>query len=500
MGYYESPPMIQQSRGSEIISAAITNAASALSQGIIAKGERKRQEEKEQKLTLQKLQDRKNETDLYYNDKLSDWSSKETGVNNVVDKKIYDIIQKKITLAADSRIALLNETNSEKRQEYLKNIRNADNALSNAAGFSKRFAPEVATYKLDTKASTLGVAGGNIVNGKDDKAVLDNSSVLEVVGGMDSLYLESNIDVEEDEDGDGFILKVSGKRKDGTTFNVPIRTKEYLKSDAELGDTMLSKVESMDVFNTQAMQHVADKKGVIYEGMLLRTHDTVDLPSSGGDIYQIKNARKLQESLIKSEIDKTSNITAAGIVGTDSQTRIKNYIDLTLNKGMGWYDKNWKGKLNPEQQVATLSKLLTDKAFGELVRNLPRTEHKDGTITYYNPDAPEGIKPKEETTKVKKGINTQGSPAFDADRKQEVGKDFERLIAGTVPLSQIIDVPEIDNSFTLTKTGNTKRPLKIIDKNGKTYTKEELRKLLSKRKYTPEQKRAQETGVLPDLQ
>ncbi len=69
MGYYENPPIIQPSRGSEIISASITNAASSIAQGIINAGERRRKEEKERKLTLQKLQDRKNETDLYYNEK-----------------------------------------------------------------------------------------------------------------------------------------------------------------------------------------------------------------------------------------------------------------------------------------------------------------------------------------------------------------------------------------------------------------------------------------------
>jgi len=500
MGYYDNPPIIQQGKGSEIVTASIVGAANSIAQGFIAKGERKRQEEKERKLTLQKLQDRKNETDLYYNDKLSDWSAKEPIVNDTLDKKIYGIIQQKITLAADSRIALLNETNPEKRQEYLKNIRNADNALTNAANFSKRIGEQTATWRTATKASKVGTPGGNIVNGKDDTEILNNTAVLEIVGGMNSMYENSNIDVEEDENGDGFILKVSGKHKDGTSFNVPIRSREYLKADTEMGDGLLLPVESLDTFQTQAMQHVADKKGVIYEGMLLQTRETVDLPSSGGDIYQIRNARRLQESLIKAEIDKTSSVTAAGLIGADSQSRLRTYIDYTLQQGTGWYDKNFKNITDPNIQKSTLSKLLTDKAFGELVRNLPRVKQKDGTIAYYNPDAPEGIKPKEETKKGKKGVDMSGSPAFDLERKQEVTQQFERLISGKVPLTEIIDVPELDNSFSLEKTNNPKRPLKIIDKNGKGYSKEELRKLLSKRKYTPAQKRAQELGGLPDLE
>jgi hypothetical protein len=405
MGYYENPPIIQPSRGSEIVTASIVDAANSLAQGFMLRGERKRQEEKERKLTLQKLQDRKNETDLYYNDKLSDWSVKEPKINDVVDKKIYSIIQQKITLAADSRIALLNETDPGKRQEYLKNIRNADNSLVNAAGFSKRIGEQTATWRMATKASQVGTPGGNVVNGKDDADILNNTAVLEIVGGMDAMYEDSNIDVEEDENGDGFILKVSGKHKDGTTFNVPIRSREYLKADSEMGDGLLLPVESLDTFQTQAMQHVADKKGKVYEGMLLNTTDTVDLPSSGGDIYQMRNARRLQEPLIKAEINKTSSVTASGLIGADSQSRLRTYIDYTLEQGPGWYDKNFKNITNPTVQKATLTNLLTDKAFGELVRDLPRVTQKDGSIAYYNPDPPTGIKPKE---KAAKGTKTTG--------------------------------------------------------------------------------------------
>ena len=414
MGYYESPPMIQQSRGSEIISAAITNAASALSQGIIAKGERKRQEEKEQKLTLQKLQDRKNETDLYYNDKLSDWTSKETAVNDVVDKKIYGIIQQKITLAADSRIALLNETNQEKRQEYLKNIRNADNALSNAASFSKLMAQQTATWRLDTKASKVGTQNGHVINGKDDQEIMNNTATLEILGGMDALYKDTNIDVLEDENGDGFILKISGEHKDGSKFNVPIRSKEYLKADAEVGDGLLLPVESLDTFHTQAMQDVADKKGKIYEGLLLPTTDTVDLPSSGGDIYEMRNARRLQEGAIKAAISKKANVTASGLIGTDSQSRLRTYVDYTLAQGPGWYDKNFKGS-TPEEQKNTLTGLLTDKAFVELVKDLPRVTQKDGTIAYYNPDPPTGIKQKEKVAKGTKPTGQTGTQKNQVD-------------------------------------------------------------------------------------
>jgi hypothetical protein len=231
---------------------------------------------------------------------------------------------------------------------------------------------------------------------------------------MDALYKDTNIDVLEDENGDGFILKISGEHKDGSKFNVPIRSKEYLKADAEVGDGLLLPVESLDTFHTQAMQDVADKKGKIYEGLLLPTTDTVDLPSSGGDIYEMRNARRLQEGAIKATISKKANVTASGLIGTDSQSRLRTYVDYTLAQGPGWYDKNFKGS-TPEEQKNTLTGLLTDKAFVELVKDLPRVTQKDGTIAYYNPDPPTGIKQKEKVGKVAKPTGQTGTQKNQVD-------------------------------------------------------------------------------------
>lgn len=398
MGYYESPPIIQPSRGSEIISASIANAASSIAQGLIASGERKRQEEKERKLTIQKLQDRKNETDLYYNDKLSDWAAKETPVNNAVDKKIYDIIQQKITLAADSRIALLNETDATKRQEYLKNIRNADGALTNAASFSKLMAQQTATWRLDTKAVKVGTPGGHVVNGKNDREILDNTATLEILGGMDAMYKDTSIDVGEDENGDGFVLKVSGKHGDGNIFNVAIKSRDYIKADAESEDGLLVPVEGLDTFHTQAKLDIVDKKGNVYEGYLNPNRETVDLPSkgtSGGvgrDIYQITNGQRLQDKAIKAKINETSQVTASGILSADSPSRLRTLLNYTLKQGIGFYDDSFKGK-TPEEQKTILSSILTEKAFTEMTKGLEQTE-ENGQKVYWNPTADIKLKDK----------------------------------------------------------------------------------------------------------
>ena len=70
MGYYDNPPIINFSKGYDY-SQAILSASDAFVQGMNARADRKRQEEQQRELTLRKLQERKYEVDLAYNDKLS---------------------------------------------------------------------------------------------------------------------------------------------------------------------------------------------------------------------------------------------------------------------------------------------------------------------------------------------------------------------------------------------------------------------------------------------
>lgn len=398
MGYYENPPIINANRGSEMISSAIANAASSLSQGLIARGERKSQEEKERKLTIQKLQDRKNETDLYYNDKLSDWASKVPKSNDVVDTQLSKLVQDKITLAADSRIALLNETEPSKRQEYLKNIKNADVFLQSSSTFAKSIAMQTATWRLDTKAVKVGEPGGHVVNGSTDEQILDNTAFLEIVGGMDARYKDANISLSEDETGEGAVLTVSGKHEDGRAFEVSINSRNFDKAEAESEDGLLLPVESIDTFSTQAREGVVDKKGNILPGYLSQKRETVDLPSSGtsggvgGDIYQIVNGQRLEEKVIKDTIAKKAEVTATGYLGADSPSRLRALIDYTLKQGVGYYDEQFKDK-DPATQKEMLKNILTEKAFTEMTSTLEKTT-ENGKTVYWNPTADIKIKDK----------------------------------------------------------------------------------------------------------
>lgn len=400
MGYYENPPIISANRGSEMISSAIVDAANSLSQGLIARGERKRQEEKERKLTIQKLQDRKNETDLYYNEKLSEWSSKTQKTNDVVDTQLTKLVQDKITLAADSRIALLNETEPSKRQEYLKNIKNADVFLQSSTKFAKSLAMQTATWRLDTKAIKVGEPGGHFVNGSTDEEILDNTAFLEIVGGMDARYKDTNISLTEDQTGEGAVITVSGKHEDGRAFNISINSNKFDKAEAESEDGLLIPVESIDTFNTQVREGIVDKKGNILPGYLNQKRETVDLPSSGtsggigGDVYQIVNGQRLEEKVIKDSIAKKAEVTATGYLGADSPSRLKGLIDYTLKQGVGYYDDNFKGK-DVATQKEMLKTILTEKAFSEMTRSLEKTT-ENGKTVYWNPTA--DIKMKDKPT------------------------------------------------------------------------------------------------------
>lgn len=477
MGYYESPPIVQPSRGGEIISASITNAANSIAQGILNVGERRRQEEKERKLTLQKLQDRKNETDLYYNEKVSDWASKQSHTSDVVDKQMYNLVQNKITLAADSRIALLNETDPAKRQEYLKNIRNANTFLDSTATFAKSIAGQTATWRLDTKAIKVGEPGGHAVNGSTDEEILDNTAAVEILGGMDARYKDPNIEVQEDEQGDGVILHVTGKHEDGREFKVSINSKSFDKSEVEGDNGLLIPIESIDTFHTQAKEDIVDKKGNIYEGYLSPKRETVDLPSSGTsggigkDQYQIVNGQRLQSEAIKAAIKKKADITATGMIGADGPGRLRALLDYTLKQGVGFYDDKFKNITNPEEQKAILSNILTEKAFSEMTRSLEKTT-ENGQTVYWNPTADIKLKDKPSASSLK-------------EEKEKpttyLSEYYDNLISGYQP-KQGEQISAGQTAYR-TRAGLVENLNQLSGKTDKYITKEELEKMYANAPY-----------------
>lgn len=459
MGYYENPPMVQSDRSASIIADSIVRSSESIAKGFIAMGERKRQEEKERKLTIQKLQEQKNKVDLAYNDKVSEWSKTQGKGNPEVTKRIYNLIDSKIKLAADSQIALLSETNTEKRNEYLKNIRTADQFLNNSAKFGESLAMDTATWREAAKSLKVGVAGGYVINGKDDKEIMDNTSAVEILGGMDQTYEETSIDVKPDEDGDGVILIVSGKRKeDGSTFTSTVRSKDYMSSDVSGNGGFLLPVEKLDDFYAQATKDVVDKKGFIYAGYLSQTRETVDLPSSGGDIYQLRNGQRLQDKAIKAKINEKSSIRAEGIIATYNPSSLRTLIDYTLGNQPGYYDKNFK-TLNPNDQKLVLTEMLTNKSFEGMTNNLERTKDANGNTVYWNPSEDIGIKAKPEPNKREEDSKTTYKV-----------QDIDKLIIGNARSN----TSKRDPKYQYEERTNVVETLNVLSGSNKFMTRDEL--------------------------
>jgi hypothetical protein len=408
MGYYDNPPIIDFSKGYDY-SQGILNASNAFVQGMNRRAERKRELEQQKELTIKRLQERKYEVDLAYNDKFSDWSGKQKATNTEVDNQIYGIVQEAITTAADNRIRLLNETDPAKRQEYLQSIRDADALMGNTGKFAKVLAGQVSTWRLNTPAIKVGEVGGNVINGADETEILDNTAVVEVLGGMDTNYKDTNIKVERS--GDSIILNVSGKYKDGRAFNKTINSNVFNTADEDANNGFLLPVESDDTFIKQAKETIFDEKGKnIIPGFLAQTSFTVDLnsknidsqgrPTKGDkDIYQITNGKMLEETAIKAEIAKKAEITATGLIAAagSKPATLRTYINYTLKKGPTYFDKNFKNITDPELQKQELTKMLTEHAWGKITREF-ETSTVNNKKVYWAPGFGESTKAKPSTT------------------------------------------------------------------------------------------------------
>ena len=407
MGYYDNPPMINKNQGWDSVSAGILSASESIAKGILARGERKREEEKERKLTIQKLQDQKNKTDLFYNDKMSDWSKSHTKVGGGVDEQINTILQQKIQLAADSQIALLNETDPKIRQSYLKNIRDADGFMNNAANASKAIAMDTATWREGASAISVGVPGGWAINGNPEQ-IKSRRSALEIMGGLDGLYENTNMSVEEDGTGAGFNIKISGRHKgEGADFEpITINSDSYLKADAAGTGGFLSKVESLDDFYKASKKTIVDDKGKILPGYLSGTFETVDLPSKGNtggtvkDTWQIQGGQRLETDALRTQIKSSAEIKAAAYLKADKEQSLRTLLDYTLEMQPGYYDETFKNLGGPETQKAELTRLLTDSSFNKFTADLHKTQESGQTV-YWGPDSKVGQKDKPSATELR---------------------------------------------------------------------------------------------------
>lgn len=435
MGYYENPPIINPRQNN--IGAYIADAGNSIAEALIKSGERKRQEEKERKLSLEKLQQRKNEIDLHYNNLYSDWKTKQTGVQGDADNQIKDLIQQSITTAADDRLLLEQETDPKKRTEYLKSISDADVLLTGSGTFAKKLTGQVATYRLKTPSVKLGEIGGSIVNGKNSKEILDNTAALEVLGGNPLFVGDSKIDVKKNSTGDGLLLTVSGHHKDtNEPFEVQIDSNVFNKSDEESDNGLLIPVESNDAFLSDAKKTYFDEKGNnILSGFLLPTHETYDLDSkgtSGGngrDIYQIKNGQRINTELIRSGVLDKAEISATSLLATyeNKPARMRAFIGCTLKKGLDVYDEQF-AKETPQRKKELLKEWMTEDAMKSFTKNLEKTTTKEGVI-YWNPSPNIDIKQKPGNGRNSGGNGSGTSGGSDKEDYVPISsEDYDKII------------------------------------------------------------------------
>jgi len=424
MGYYENPPIINLNRGSEKIAAGFANATNSIVDALIKRGDRRREEEKEQKLTIKKLQEEKNKVDLYYNDYISNWSKDQPQGNPIIEQS-KALLQQKIQMAADARIALTMETDPTKRKDYLKTISNAESFMDIAGKFGKNAAGEILTYR-QTPGIAMNTPGGWAVNA-DDENLGKTTDTLNVLSGMTQEYENHNVELVDL--GGTFAVKISGKKKDGKTFENVVNASDYLNSDGSGTGGFLQKVENVDEFRKQSLNSIIDKEtGKIAPSFLDTRIETVKLPSGGGDTYEIVGAQRLNDVGIRDRIRSEASIKAAGYLRGGDTASTRALVNSTLEMGPSYYDKVFKKIENVDLQKAELTRLLEENAFKDFVKDY-KTTVENGKIVYWGGEGKVRMVPGE-TKAAKSSAGKTGSAKTTGTIKnqQAFNKRVENLI------------------------------------------------------------------------
>jgi hypothetical protein len=463
MGYYENPPIINLNRGAERIAAGAASAANSIAEALIKRGDRKREEEKEQKLTIKKLQEEKNKVDLYYNDYMSNFS-KDQPAGNPIAEQTKAMLQQKIQSAADARIALTMESDSNKRSQYLKVISDAESFMDIAGKFGKNAAGEVLTYK-QTPGIAMNTPGGWAVNA-DDKNLGKVTNTLNVLSGLTQEYESHNIELIDK--GGTFAVKVSGKKKNGESFENIINANDYLNSDGSGTGGFLQKVENVDEFRTQSKKNIVNEKGVILETFLGPKTETVKIESEG-ESYQIRGARRLNEERIRKEIKSQAEIKAAGYIRANDQASLRALINSTLGKGPSYYDNNFKGIIDPAEQTRQLSILLEENAFQSFVGNYKTTKENGKTI-YWGGEGEPMVIPKGKATGGGSGLGS--GDGLTANKRLELKELEANATKQRKKLSDVRDTKPVysaDNKVRIIWSNQDKGWVRQAKGTGGTY-------------------------------
>jgi len=361
-----------------------------------------------------------NETEVYWNDKVSDLKSTVKDTGTAIDDQIHSVINTNIRKAADSQISLVNETDPKNRRILQNNVRNAEKIVSLMGDFTGALLDE--TKKIKEQApSVYGQDGSYIVNGKDEEESLDYLSAINVLNKQNKYPESSKVDLNFDEKTEQLTLSISGKREDGKDFYVKLNAADYMQADG-VDAGLISEVPSFSEQNQRARDYsIVGGKGAgatsIKPGFLIEGRDTV--PIRGGK-YELLGAKEVNVKSLESQVKKeVFTPAAAGVLARNNRNYMKNTFEVNLDgftpEGMTWNQFNNISDPVVQRNIladAMSKKFMYDKDTG-LVSAF-ETSGEGENKKYYNPNGEiREIETKEvKTTKpteasIKRGITAQ---------------------------------------------------------------------------------------------
>ena len=375
---------------------------------------------KERKNKTELIRKTINETEVYWNDKVSDLKSTVKDTGTAIDDQIHSVINTNIRKAADSQISLVNETDPKNRRILQNNVRNAEKIVSLMGDFTGALLDE--TKKIKEQApSVYGQDGSYIVNGKDEEESLDYLSAINVLNKQNKYPESSKVDLNFDEKTEQLTLSISGKREDGKDFYVKLNAADYMQADG-VDAGLISEVPSFSEQNQRARDYsIVGGKGAgatsIKPGFLIEGRDTV--PIRGGK-YELLGAKEVNVKSLESQVKKeVFTPAAAGVLARNNRNYMKNTFEVNLDgftpEGMTWNQFNNISDPVVQRNIladAMSKKFMYDKDTG-LVSAF-ETSGEGENKKYYNPNGEiREIETKEvKTTKpteasIKRGITAQ---------------------------------------------------------------------------------------------
>jgi hypothetical protein len=332
-----------------------------------------------------------NETEVYWNDKVSDLKSTVKDTDTAIDDQIHRVINTNIQSAADAQIGLVNETNTETRRILQNRVRNAEKVVGLMGDFTGALLDETKKMK-EQSPSVYGQDGSYIVNGKDEEESLDYLSAINVLNKQNKYPKSSKVDLNFDEKSEQLILSISGKREDGKDFSVKLNADDYMQADG-VDAGLISEVPSFLEQNQRAKDYaVIGGKGAgaggIKSGFLLEGRDIV--PIRGGK-YELLGAKEVNVKSLESQVKKEVFIGAAdGVLARNNRNYMKNTYEVNLQgytpKGMSWNQFN--NISDPVIQRNILADAMTEKFMFDKDTGLVSAFETSGEgedKKYYNP-------------------------------------------------------------------------------------------------------------------